>query len=436
MLSIRNIRGAALTEATIGQYLPRGQENLEKIKEDVEKILQDVRANGDKAINAYTQKFDGIDMTNRGIEVSEEEINAAFNQVKPELVEALKKAKGNIEKFHRAQIREDWFIETMPGVRTGQIMRPIQRAGLYVPGGTAVYPSSVLMEAVPAKVAGVEQLILCSPPQKDGQVASAILVAARICGVNKIFRCGGAQAVAGMAYGTESIPKVQKIVGPGNKWVAAAKQLVSNECAIDNPAGPSEILLIADETTNPEWAAYDLLAQAEHGPDNVAVLLSGSEEINLRILTALEELVNSSGRSSILVDNLNKYGLSIVAKSEEQILELINLISTEHLHIQTKDPQKWLPLIKNAGAIFLGGYSPVPLGDYCAGTNHVLPTAGYAKVYSGLSSFDFMKFMDVLDCNATGLNELAEILKPIAEFEGLTGHRDAVLARKKPNKES
>ena len=314
-------------------------------------------------------------------------------------------------------------------------MRPLERVGLYIPGGKAVYPGTVLMTAVPAKVAGVKELIICFPPQLDGKVASAILVAARLCGVDHVYRCGGAQAIAGMAYGTETITKVQKIVGPGNKWVAAAKQLVATECAIDNPAGPSEVLVVVDETTNSEWAAYDLLAQAEHGPDNVAILLSDNATKTEEIISKLWELINSSDRNEILTQNLIEKGLIIELYSDDpdfrqqERLRMINLVAAEHLHVEIQNSPALLPLIKNAGAIFLGPFSPVPLGDYCAGTNHVLPTSGYARFYSGLSTFDFVKVMDVLDCTPTGLMNLEAILTPIANFEGLGGHRDTVKAR-------
>jgi histidinol dehydrogenase len=431
--TIKKVKGEDLNESNIGQFLPRGQENLDTVLPIVREILSQVKIRGNEAILEYTRKFDKLP-DGKSLEVTATDIDNAFQHTSPELIVALKKAKENIEKFHKAQIRDEWFIETSNGVKTGQIMRPLQRVGLYIPGGQAVYPSSVLMTAAVAKIAGVKELILCSPPQKDGEIASAILVAAKICGVDKIFRCGGAQAVAGMAYGTKTIPKVQKIVGPGNKWVAAAKQLVNDVCAIDNPAGPSEILLVVDENSDPLWSAYDLLAQAEHGPDNVSVLLAPSEAVANPILDQLKKIVSESPRNAIIADNLTRLSLVIVEPLKIEMIRIINLIATEHLHLHISNAKEWLPEINNAGAIFLGPYSPVPLGDYCAGTNHVLPTVGYARFYSGLSTFDFMKMIDILDCSQGGLKNLAPTLKEIAEFEGLIGHRDAVLARieKKP----
>ena len=431
LYKLRKITGEELTEATIGQYLPRGQTELDEIRPQVEKIIATVEKEGDQALKNFAKQYDRVDISALPIEVTDAEYQEAIASLKPELLDALKAAKKNITTFHTAQLRDDWFIETTPGVKTGQLLRPMSRVGLYVPGGKAVYPSSVLMEAIPAKVAGVRELIVCSPPQKDGKVSSAILAAAQICGVDKVYRCGGAQAIAAMAIGTESIRPVQKIVGPGNKWVAAAKQIVSSRCGIDNPAGPSEILLVADKTTNPLWAAYDLLAQCEHGPDNVSVLLSEDDEMIAKILQDLEEIVAKAPRKEIVAENLTKYGLVIKSANSEETLRLINLIATEHLHLNIENARDLLPVIQNAGAIFLGGTSPVPLGDYCGGTNHVLPTGGYASVYSGLSTHDFIKIIDVLDCSPKGLETLLPILKPIAEFEGLLGHRDCVEIRTK-----
>lgn len=433
MGGIRIIAAKDLTEQNIAQFLPRGQENLDTIKPTVSTIIQNVQTQGDVALIEYTQKFDKVDLTALGIEVSELEFEEAKKQMTPELRNALDQAKKNIETFHSAQIHPDWSIETQTGVNTGQIFRPLERVGLYIPGGLAVYPSTVLMTAIPAKVAGVKDIILCSPPQKDGKVASAILYAARLCGVSKVYRCGGAQAIAAMAYGTNTIRPVQKIVGPGNKWVAAAKQIISTKCAIDNPAGPSEVLVAVDCTTNAEYAAWDLFAQIEHGPENVAVLLSQDSTKTREIIENLEKIVSTNPRREIVEKNLRAYSL-IIELTEPEIIELemiriINLIAPEHLHLESQSAKKMIPKINNSGAIFIGPYSPVPLGDYCAGTNHVLPTAGYARMYSGLSSYDFGKFIDVLECSPQGIVKLEKILTPIAEFEGLKGHRDAVQSR-------
>ncbi len=428
-IQIRRINGKDLTEDTVSQFLVRGAEGLEEIKDTVQSILFDVKSNGDSALKQYTEKFDNIDYSQLEIRVSEEEIDEAFEMLDESLIEALKEAKQNIHKFHKAQYRSDWFIEIQDGVKAGQLMRPISDVGLYVPGGKAVYPSSVLMTAVPAKVAGVKRLVVCSPPQADGKVSSEILVASRLCEVDEVLRIGGAQAIGALAYGTESIKPVQKIVGPGNKWVAAAKQLVANVCGIDNPAGPSEVLVIDDGSYPPKWSAFDILAQSEHGPDNVSILLSESWETIEAILEELNQIVEFSPRREYVQDNLEKFGLIIDSNNPNETLRLLNLIAAEHLQLNVKDARDWLPKIQNAGAVFLGGNSPVPLGDYCAGTNHVLPTAGYARMYSGLSLLDFVKVMDVLECEPKGLQDLYQIMKPIAEFEGLVGHRDCVKVR-------
>lgn len=435
-LLLRIIEGSKFLEDGVDKYLPRSAIQLESVKEDVKSYIEDVKSNGDSAIVKYTEKFDKIILKENKIKVTPEEIKAAYKFVNQELVTALKNAIANVTKFHKAQIRESWEIETSDGVKVGQIYRPLDSVGLYIPGGRAAYPSTVMMTAIPALVAGVENIILCSPPNKleiNGEkytgIVPSVLVAANECGVKNIYKAGSAWAIAAMAYGTKSIPKVQKIVGPGNKYVNAAKLIVKDIVSIDNPAGPSEIGIIADETANPEYVAYDLISQVEHDPDNVGVLITSSQTLIDNTLQQLEKVINIAPRKDIILKSLKNYGLAIKTKDLPESIRVSNEIGPEHLEIITKNPKLVMVKIKNAGAIFLGENSPVPLGDYCAGSNHVLPTGGSSKRYSGLSTMEFLKLIDYVDCSKKGLENLERILTPIAQFEGLPGHSDAVKIR-------
>jgi histidinol dehydrogenase len=437
---LKIIEGRKFLENGADTYLPRSAIQLDSIKTDVKNYIEDVKTNGDLAIIKYTEKFDKILLKENEIKVTSDEIKNAYNFVSQDLVTALKGAIANIKKFHEAQLKNSWEIVTSKGVKVGQIYRPIESVGLYIPGGRAAYPSTVIMTAIPAQVAGVENIILCSPPnildvngKKYNGIVPSVLVAANECGIKNIYKAGSAWGIAAMAYGTKTIPKVQKIVGPGNKYVNAAKLIVKDFVSIDNPAGPSEIGIISDDDANPEYIAYDLISQVEHDPDNVGVLISSSQKIIEETLQHLEKITKTANRKEIILESLRKYGLAIKTKDLEESILVSNEFGPEHLEILTKDPKLVMTKIKNAGAIFLGENSPVPLGDYCAGSNHVLPTGGSSKRFSGLSTFEFIKVIDYIDCSKEGLANLEKILTPIAEFEGLPGHSDAVKIRLKAN---
>jgi len=427
--SIRIINSDQISKETISTLIPRTSTQLDEIKEDVLKIINEVKLNGDKAILRFLKKYDNVELDQSEIKVSEDEIIDAYNKIDEKLLEALRFAQKNLVKFHKAQIREDWAIKIEKGVKAGQIYRPLESIGIYIPGGRAIYPSTVLMAATPAYVARVKNTILCSPPQKDKKVAPEILVAAKESGIENIFKIGGAQAIAAMAYGTRTIPKVQKIIGPGSKWVNAAKQLLSNEVAIDNPAGPSEILIIADQNANFKYVIIDLLSQIEHDPDNIGIVITDSEELIKKIEINIENFVNQSIRKDIIENALKNNSLIIKAKNLEECIKISNLIAPEHLEILIDNPKRLLPDIVNAGAIFIGPYSPVPLGDYSAGTNHILPTGGNAKQYSGLNVFDFLKIIDILECDKEGLEKLSDSASTIAEFEGFFAHKKSIEER-------
>jgi histidinol dehydrogenase len=428
---MRVINASDINESNIGDIILRSYEQIENIKGDVEEILKNVRDNGDQAIIDYAKKFDQVQLNKEDLLVKTEELEEAYKEVNPELIDALKFALRNIIKFHEAQKREMWFLEVEKGVNAGQIYRPIEQIGLYIPGGRAAYPSTVLMAAGPAKVAGVKSMVMCSPPNRDKKINPAILIAASECGVKTIYKIGGAQAIAAMTFGTETVSKVYKIFGPGNKWVNAAKKLLSNIVAIDNPAGPSEILIIADDSTNFEYAIADLVSQVEHDPENIGIVVSTSEELINQIQENIDNYVRDSERANIISKALKERGLLIKVKDIEQSVAVSNLIAPEHLEILTRNPREILDKISNAGAIFLGENTPVPLGDYSAGTNHILPTGGTAKMYSGLNIFEFLKIIDVLECNEKGLKKLAESTGIIAKFESLDAHKKAVELRLK-----
>jgi len=427
---IRKIASTQISEETLSDFIIRSAQQIEDIKQSVINILNEVKLKGDKAILEFSKEFDRVELKESDIEVSEQEIREAYDQVDAELLEAIKYAKKNLIKFHQAQYREEWNIEIVKGVKAGQIYRPLESVGLYIPGGRAPYPSTVLMAATPAFVSGVKNVILCSPPQKNKKIAPEILVAANEFNISQIFKVGGAQAIAAMAYGTNTIPKVQKIIGPGNKWVNAAKQLVSTEIAIDNPAGPSEVLIIADENADFNLVLLDFISQIEHDPDNIGIIISTSSELLTKCENNLEPLISKSKRKTIISSALQS-SLLIQAKDLEDCIRISNLIAPEHLEILIDNPHEVLPKIKNAGAIFLGPYSPVPLGDYSAGTNHILPTGGTAKTYSGLNIYDFLRIINVLECNKEGLKNLSQSAATLAEFEGLIAHKNSIIERLK-----
>ncbi|MHA1651609.1 MAG: histidinol dehydrogenase [Candidatus Helarchaeota archaeon] len=407
----------------------RGELQFEEIKADVQKILADVRQNGDQAIIEYEKKFDKVEITKDQIKVSPNEIEEAYSQVNSALLDSINQIIKNISAFHEAQKRDLWYIETRTGVSVGQMMRPIQSVGIYVPGGKAIYPSTVLMTVLPAKIAGVNRIILCTPPRSDGSIDPIILVAAREAGIDDIYRIGGVQAIAAMAYGTETIPSVEKIVGPGNKYVNTAKLLVSTFVGIDLPAGPSEILIIADEKSNPAYIAIDLISQAEHDENAYCFLITTSEMLAEQVENEINRLISDQPRKSIIEKALNDNLYIILVENLKQAIELSNEIAPEHLEIQTQDAESILSQVNHAGAIFLGNYAPVPVGDYAAGSNHVLPTGGAAKLYSGLSIFTFMKFIDVVRCSRNGLKTLMPWIRSLAKVEGLNAHIQAIEMR-------
>ena len=357
----------------------------------VNAIIEDIKARRDEAVFEYTAKFDGFELNENNIVVTEEEIAAAYEEIDDELVEIIRKALVNIREYHEKQKRNSWFDAKPDGTILGQKITPLSRVGVYVPGGKAAYPSSVLMNVMPAKVAGVEEIIMCTPPGKDGKIYCGTLVAAKEAGVDVIYKVGGAQAVAAMAFGTQSVPKVDKIVGPGNIYVALAKKAVYGQVGIDSIAGPSEIMVLADESANPRFVAADLLSQAEHDELASAILVTTSKELAQKVSKEVDGFVEVLSRKEIMQKSLDNYGYILIAKDMDEAIEVVNEIASEHLELVTKNPFETMTKIKNAGAIFLGEYSSEPLGDYFAGPNHVLPTNGTAKFFSPLEVDDFIK---------------------------------------------
>ena len=412
---------------TVEELIKRSQADINSVLTTVSDILNDVRENKDNAVKAYTAKFDKAELDD--LKVSEEEIKKAYDELDGELIKALESASSNIEKFHKAQIPEEWEMEVIPGITAGQIIRPINSVGCYIPGGRAVYPSTILMTVIPAKIAGVDRIIACSPPGPDGKIQAAILVAADLAGVDEIYKCGGAQAIAAMAYGTESIAKVEKIVGPGNIFVTAAKKLVYGDVDIEFPAGPSEVLILADESAIPEYIAYEFLSQSEHDPNASCFLVTDSERIANESNELIEKFAKEAKRSEIIAESLAQHGHVILCNTMDEAIDFTNEYAPEHLIISTKDDKAVLDKIKNAGSIFLGKYSPVAAGDYGSGTNHVLPTGGGAKMYSGLSTETFIKKPTVQTLTKEGIKELSKTVLPIAEYEGFFAHADSIKVR-------
>jgi histidinol dehydrogenase len=426
---IRTIDLATFKESFLQNLKNRGAITFEAIKNEVQDILENVKQKGDQALIQYEKKFDKVDISENDIRVTSEEIEDAYKQVSSDILEAIRQIIKNIAVFHEAQKRDLWFIETVKGVSVGQIMRPLERVGVYIPGGKALYPSTVLMTVVPAKIAGVKEVILCTPPRPDGSVHPVILVAAQEVGVDTIYKAGGVQAIGAMAFGTETIQAVNKIVGPGNKYVNAAKLIVSISVGIDLPAGPSEVLILADETSNPNYIAIDLLSQAEHDENTYCILIATSKKLVKAVEQALSKLTAEQPRKLIIEKALKDNGYIVVVENIAEAINLTNEIAPEHLELQIKGAESILPQINNAGAIFIGDNSPVPVGDYAAGSNHVLPTGGSAKIYSGLSIFSFMKLIDVTKCTLEGIKTLAPWIQALAEIEGLEAHNQAVQMR-------
>ena len=409
------------------KLVKRSKEDIDNILDIVSDILKDVKENGDDSTLKYTEKFDNVKINDQ--KVSKEEIKNSYSNLDKKLVNALKNAGKNIEKFHKEQIPKEWSVNIEKGIEAGQLVRPINNVGCYIPGGRAAYPSSILMTVIPAKIAGVKRIVCCTPPQKDGKITDAILVAADIAGADEIYKIGGAQAIGAMAYGTETIPKVEKIVGPGNIFVTGAKKLVYGEVDIEFEAGPSEVLIIADKTANPEYITYDILSQAEHDPNSSCFLVTNDKTLATKTKEEIEKKTKIAKRKEVIEESLNKYGKIILTNTIEESIEVANAYAPEHLIISTKNDKEVLKAIENAGSIFLGNYSPVAAGDYGSGTNHVLPTAGGAKMYSGLSTESFIKKPTVQTITKEGLKSLEEIIVPIAEYEGFHAHAGSVKVR-------
>ena len=409
--------------------LKRSPNNYGQYEEGVQSILDRVKNEKDQAIFDYTYQFDKVKIDSSNIRVTEEEIKEAYELADPELVKIIRKALENIKAYHEKQRQYSWFDSKPDGTMLGQKVTALQRVGVYVPGGKAVYPSSVLMNIVPAKVAGVEEIIMVTPPGKDGKVTPNTLIAANEAGATAIYKVGGAQAIGALAYGTESIPKVDKIVGPGNIYVALAKKAVYGHVSIDAIAGPSEILVIADETANPRYVAADLLSQAEHDELASAILVTTSDELAEKVSAQVDQFVAELSRKEIIQKSLDNYGYILVAENMDEAIAIANDIASEHLEIQTKNPFDVMTKIRNAGAIFIGEYSSEPLGDYFAGPNHVLPTNGTAKFFSPLSVDDFIKKSSIISYSRNALEEIHTDIEKFAEAEQLTAHANSIKVR-------
>lgn len=427
-MDIRTIKADGRSEYELLASLKERSTAVDRqVTETVSAIIEDVRQNGDRAVLAYTEKFDG--KLPPYIEVPREEINDALTEADPAFVEALLNAMENISDFHNRQ-KQQGFINALPnGVILGQRVRGLERVGLYVPGGTAAYPSSVLMNAVPAKIAGVKEIIMVTPPTKEGKANPDILVAAAICGVDRVFLLGGAQAVAALAYGTETVPKVDKIVGPGNIYVATAKKLLFGVVDIDMIAGPSEILVLADKTADPKFVAADLMSQAEHDRLASAILVTTDETLAEETVQELERQAKTLSREEIIRESLKNYGAVIICDTADKAVELANAIAPEHLEVCMENPMQYLGRLDNAGSLFLGQYAPEPLGDYYAGPNHVLPTSGTARFFSPLSVDSFVKKMGYMYYTEEALRAAKDDIVAIAERESLTAHANSIKVR-------
>ena len=409
--------------------LKRSPNSYGKFESAVADILANVKSRGDDALFEYTRNFDKADINPSNIVVTQVEIDEGYSLVDDKLLDVIRKALVNIRDYHEKQKQYSWFDSKPDGTILGQKVTALSRVGVYVPGGKAAYPSSVLMNVMPAKVAGVEQIVMCTPPDKEGKVYPTTLVAAKEAGVDVIYKVGGAQAIAAMAYGTASVPKVDKIVGPGNIYVALAKKAVFGYVSIDSVAGPSEIMVIADETANPRFVAADLLSQAEHDEMASAILVTTSEELANTVSAQIDEFLKELSRSEIISKSLENYGYILVADSIDEAIEVANDIASEHLEIVTKDPFNVMTKIKNAGAIFLGEYSSEPLGDYFAGPNHVLPTNGTAKFFSPLSVDDFIKKSSIISYSREALELIHNDIEAFAKAEHLTAHANSIHVR-------
>lgn len=416
-------------QTVLETLVKRSPTNYGAYEERVKAIIDEVRANGDAAVFSYTKQFDGADISDENLIVTKEEIDAAYEKVDAKLIEVIRKAKKNIRNFHEKQRQQSWFTTEENGVMLGQKVTPLMNIGVYVPGGKAVYPSSVLMNVLPAKVAGVDRIFMTTPPDKDGSVYPSTLVAANEAGVDVIYKVGGAQAIAALAFGTESIKKVDKIVGPGNIYVALAKKAVYGNVSIDAIAGPSEILVLADDTANAHFVAADLLSQAEHDELASAILVTTSKRLAEEVEAEINNYLPNLSRREIIEKSLANYGYLLLAGDMDEAITAVNEIASEHLEIVTENPYEVMTKIRNAGAIFLGQYSSEPLGDYFAGPNHVLPTNGTAKFFSALSVDDFIKKQSVISYSREALEAIHEDIEAFAECEQLTAHANSIRVR-------
>ena len=417
------------TKGILENLLKRSPNQYGSYETAVAEILERVKTEGDEALFSLTRQFDHAEITRENIRVTEDEIREAYEQVDPVLLQVIRKALINIRSFHEKQLQNSWFTSTEKGTMLGQKVTPLARVGVYVPGGKAVYPSSVLMNIVPAKVAGVEQIVMTTPPGKDGKVTASTLVAAKEAGADEIYKVGGSQAIGALAFGTESIPKVDKIVGPGNIFVALAKKAVYGHVSIDSIAGPSEILVLADESANPRYIAADLLSQAEHDELASAILITTSEALADQVDREVAGFTKVLSRKEIIQKSLDNFGYLLIADSMDEAVEAANAIASEHMEIVTKNPFEVMMKVKNAGAIFIGEYSSEPLGDYFAGPNHVLPTNGTAKFFSPLSVDDFVKKSSIVYSSKAALREIHQDIIQFAESEQLTAHANSIAVR-------
>ncbi|CUX69643.1 Histidinol dehydrogenase [Clostridium sp. C105KSO15] len=413
----------------LADLLKRDPNNYGAYADTVQEIVETVKRDGDKAVFAYTREFDKAEISSESLKVTDQEIEEAMKEVDPELMEILQKSMKNIRQFHEKQRQYSWFDSKPDGTILGQKVTPLESVGVYVPGGKAAYPSSVLMNILPAEVAGVSRIAMVTPPGKDGKVNPVTLTAAHLAGVTEVYKVGGAQAVAALAFGTESIPKVNKIVGPGNIFVALAKKAVYGHVSIDSIAGPSEILVLADESANPRFVAADLLSQAEHDELASAILVTTSMELAKRVSEEVEAFTQELSRREIIEKSLDNYGYILVAETMKEAIQTVNEIAPEHLEIITRNPFEDMTRIHNAGAIFIGEYSSEPLGDYFAGPNHVLPTNGTAKFFSALSVDDFIKKSSIIYYSKEALEEIHKDIETFAEAEHLTAHANSVKVR-------
>lgn len=416
-------------DSLLENLLKRSPGNYGQYEQTVNEIIADVRARKDQALFEYTSRFDKCELTKETIKVTGEEIEEAYAAISPEFIEVMKKSAHNIRSFHEKQLHSSWILPKDDGTILGQKLLPIAISGVYVPGGKAAYPSSVLMNVLPAKVAGVSRIIMTTPPGADGKVNPGTLVAAHIAGVDEIYKVGGAQAIAAMAFGTESIPRVDKITGPGNIFVALAKKACFGYVSIDSIAGPSEILVLADEAANPRYVAADLLSQAEHDEMASAILITTSMELAKKVSEQVADFTEKLERKEIIQKSLDHYGYILVAETMDQAIETANEIASEHLEILTRDPYEVMTKIKNAGAIFLGEYSSEPLGDYFAGPNHILPTNGTARFFSPLNVDDFMKKTSIISYSRQALEKVHKDIELFAQKEGLTAHANSIKVR-------